>query len=101
MEQEIKHRTSSIDTSGLFNNAIFGNNTTILVGNNNAQDVESIITQGNFDALAEFLKKHEVGYPNIAELEIAIKPVDTSRNIRLGIASSLLTSALQRYYGWP
>lgn len=127
-EQEIKHRTSSIDTSGLFNNAIFGNNTTILVGNNNAQDVTNIITQGNFDALAEFLKKHEVGEPNIAELEIAIKAdekslevsqkqfgpavknwlrtmlskaVDTSWNIELGVASSLLATALQNYYGWP
>ena len=99
-----------------------------MVGNHNAQDVTNIISQGNFLGLAEFLKNHGVGDANIAELEIAInadgkslevaqkrfgpavkawlqtmlsKAVDASWNIELGIASSLLASALQRYYGWP
>jgi hypothetical protein len=126
-EQEIKHLGGSIDASSLFNNAIFGNNTTIVVGNNNAQDVTNIISLGNFTGLAEFLKKHGVGESNIAELETAInadgqslevaqkrfgpavkawlqmmlsKAVDASWNIELGVASSLLASALERYYGW-
>lgn len=127
-DQEIKKRTDSIDASSLFNNAIFGNNTTIVVGNHNSQDVINIISKGNFSALAEHLKKHGVAESNIAELQTAIKTdentlevsqkqfgpavktwlqsmlskaVDASWNIELGVASSLLATALQNYYGWP
>lgn len=127
-EQEIKQRTDSIDASSLFNNAIFGNNTTIVVGNHNSQDVTNIVAKGDFPALAEYLKKHGVNESSIVELQTAIKDdegtsavkqkqfgpavktwlqgmlskaVDSSWNIELGIASSLLATALQKYYGWP
>lgn len=127
-DQEVKSRTDSIDASSLFNNAIFGNNTTIVVGNHNSQDVTNIISKGNFPALAEHLKKHGVAESNIAELQTAIrtdentlevtqkqfgpavktwlrhmlsKAVDASWNVELGVASSLLATALQHYYGWP
>jgi AbiTii len=127
-EQEIKQRTDSIDTSSLFNNAIFGNNTTIVVGNNNSQNIKNTIIRGDFTALAEHLSQAGVRSASIAELERAIeqdkaapeigakqfgpsvkawlkdmlsKAVDTSWNVELGIASSLLATALQKYYGWP
>lgn len=127
-DQEIKKRTDSIDASSLFNNAIFGNNTTIVVGNHNSQDITNIIAKGNFPALAEHLKKYGIAESNIAELQTAIrsddntlevsqkqfgpavktwlqsmlsKAVDASWNIELGVASSLLATALQNYYGWP
>lgn len=127
-DQEIKKRTDSIDASSLFNNAIFGNNTTIVVGNHNSQDITNIISKGDFSALAEHLKKHGITESSISELQTAIrtdenslevrqeqygpavktwlqsmlsKAVDSSWNIELGVASSLLATALQNYYGWP
>lgn len=127
-DQEIKQKTDAIDASSLFNNAIFGNNTTIVVGSHNSQKVTNLSVQGDFNALAEHLRHHGVDEPNIANLETAIKQdaaapeieqkkfgpsvrawlqsmlskaVDSSWNIELGIASSLLATALQKYYGWP
>ena len=127
-DQEIKQKTDSIDASSLFNNAIFGNNTTIVVGSHNSQEVTNLSVQGDFNALAEQLRQHGVDEPSIANLETAIKQdvstpeieqekfgpsvrawlqnmlskaVDSSWNIELGVASSLLATALQKYYGWP
>lgn len=127
-DQEIKQRTDSIDASSLFNNAIFGNNTTVVVGSHNTQKVTNIVAKGDFHGLAEYLKKHGVSDPNIVALQEAInqdeytheiaqkkfgpsvkawlqgmlsKAVDSSWNIELGVASSLLATALQKYYGWP
>jgi hypothetical protein len=127
-DQEIKQRTDSIDAPGLFKNAIFGDNATIVVGSHNSQEVFNIAVKGDFHALAKHLKQHGVHESNIAELEEAIKndentpeikqkkfgpsvrawlqnmlskAVDSSWNIELGVASSLLAMALQKYYGWP
>lgn len=127
-EQDIRQRTDSIDASSLFNNAIFGNNTTIVVGNHNSQGVTNIVHKDDFQALAEYLKKHGVDDSSVTELQTAIrsdenshevkqrqfgpavkgwlqsmlsKAVETSWKVELGVASSLLASALQKYYGWP
>ncbi len=127
-DQEIKQKTGSIDATSLFNNAIFGNNTTIVVGSHNSQEVTNLSVRGDFNALAEHLRQHGVDEANIANLETAIKQdtvapeieqkkfgpsvrawlqnmlskaVDSSWNIELGVASSLLATALQKYYGWP
>ena len=126
-DQEIKDKSDLIDAPRIFSNAIFGDNTTIIVGNNNKQKVINTNLKGNFDALAEELKKHGVDEKDISELQICIekdntsekssenafgssvkgwlknmlsKAVDTSWQIELGIASGLLTTALQNYYGW-
>jgi hypothetical protein len=127
-DQEIKQKTDAIDASSLFNNAIFGNNATIVVGSHNSQEVKNLSLHGDFNALSEHLRQHGVDEPNIADLETAIKQdsaapeieqkkfgpsvrawlqsmlskaVDSSWNIELGVASSLLATALQKYYGWP
>ena len=127
-EQEIRQRADSFDASNLFNNAIFGNNTTIMVGTHNKQHVTNIAVKGDFHVLAEELRQHGVGEPDITALEQAInadagaaeivekkfgpsvrgwlqgmlsKAVDSSWQIELGVASSLLATALQNYYGWP
>ena len=126
-DEEIKNRIDSVDTPSLFNNAIFGNNTTIVVGSNNEQKVTNINLEGNFQALAEKLRQNGVEESEISNLEIALsqdantkdiaekrygsavktwfksmmsKAIDTSWQIELGISSSLLTTALQNYYGW-
>jgi hypothetical protein len=122
-----KDRIKSIDTKNLFNNAIFGDNTTILVGGNNTQTVSNINMKKDFGALAKTLKEHGVLEPEIEALKEAIdldastidekkreygpavkswlkkmlsKAIETSWNIELGIASSLLATALNSYYGW-
>lgn len=126
-EQEVKERTSAFDASRLFNNAIFGNNTTIVVGSNNTQEVTNLAVKGDFHVLADHLRRHGVDDENISALEMAIKQdentseiaekkfgpslkkwlqgmlskaVDSSWQIELGVASSLLATALQKYYGW-
>lgn len=127
-EQEIKQKADSFDAPSLFNNAIFGNNTTIVVGANNKQQVTNITVKGDFHSLAEKLRQHGIKEPDISSLELAIKndheapeliekkfgpsvrvwlqgmlskAVDSSWQIELGVAGSLLATALQSFYGWP
>jgi hypothetical protein len=124
---EIKQRSDSVDASGLFRSAIFGNNTTIVVGSHNTQRVTNVSLEGNFDALAEHLKLHGISEPDVVALQTAIstdagapeleqrkhgpavkswlqkmlgKAVDTSWQIELGVAGNLLSDALKNYYGW-
>jgi AbiTii len=67
-ESEIKEKSSSLDMTSMFNNAIFGSNTTIVVGNNNIQRVESSIIQGDFDSLGRQLKQLGIDDAAIHEL---------------------------------
>lgn len=126
-ESQVKERISSVDTENLFNNAIFGDNTTILVGSSNSQTVSNVNIKGDFEALTETLEKNGVSASDISLLKGAIdkdssivndeskkfgpavkswlqmmlsKAVETSWNIELGIASSLLATALNSFYGW-
>ena len=126
-DQEIKDKSDLIDAPRIFSNAIFGDNTTIIVGNNNKQKVINNISIGDFNALTEELKQHKVNDSDISELKDAIdkddkseeitnknfgpsvnkwlksmlsKAVDTSWQIELNIAGGLLVEALKKYYGW-
>jgi len=126
-EEEVKERISHVDTENLFNSAIFGDNTTILVGSSNTQTVSNVNIKGDFDALEKTLEKNGVSGSDISALKDAIdqdssvisddskefgpavkswlqtmlsKAVETSWNIELGIASSLLATALNSFYGW-
>ncbi len=125
-KDELKERVSETDAENLFNNAIFGNNTTIIVGSGNSQKVNATVVKGDFASLAKTLADHGVSKVDIDQLHQAIendaknesqkdsqfgvsvkswlqtmlgKAVDTSWQIEIGIAGSLLASALQRYYG--
>lgn len=126
-EEQVKERIGSVDAKNLFNSAIFGDNTTILVGSSNAQSVSNVNLKGDFNALAKTLEKNGVSTLDITALKDAIdedstvmnddsrefgpavkswlqamlsKAVETSWNIELGIASSLLATALNSFYGW-
>lgn len=126
-ENQLRKQTDAIDAPGMFRNAIFGDNTTILVGNSNLQSVSNVDLTGNFSALSEELTRHNVATDEIQLLKRALeeddekanlagkqfgpavrtwtermlsKVADGSWQIELGIASSLLTTALQNYYGW-
>ena len=125
--EEIKKVGRSPDTASMFNNAIFGDNTTILVGDYNRQTVTNRITRGDFEALKSLLQERSVPVMDIEKLRSAIKSdangedvkanrfgprvrgwmksmlskaVDTSWQIEISIASNLLTDALKAYYGW-
>lgn len=127
-EQDIKQQAGSLNAPSLFNNAIFGNNATIVLGAHNRQQVTNIAVKGDFHVLADELRQHGIKEAEISALEQAIKTddgapeiiekkfgpsvrawlqgmlskaVDTSWQIELGVASSLLATALQKYYGWP
>lgn len=122
-----KELGSAIDAENLFNNAIFGDNTTIVVGNGNKQIVSNIVIKGDFESLRTCLINNGVSEDDVTNLRAAIdkdrtvidekkkelgpavkswlqtmfsKAVETSWQIELGVVSSLLVDALQKYYGW-
>lgn len=126
-DNEIKQRTDFIDAKGLFHNAMFGDNVTIVIGNNNSQKIKNTTIQGNFDSMTEYLKQYKVDESSIANLQIAInndqnstevkerkfgsfvkdwlktmlsKAVDATWEIEVSAAGNLLATALQKYYGW-
>ena len=126
-DEEVKQRAAITDAENIFNNAIFGDNATVIVGSGNTQRINATVIKGDFNSLAETLKEHGVEDADIEELKTAIaadaaegapkhgefgtsvkswlqsmlsKAVDASWQIELGVASSLLASALQRFYGW-
>lgn len=126
-DEEIKQRANSIDAPGLFHNAMFGDNTTIIVGDHNSQKVKNSIIKNDFDSLAEQLKQHNVDDLSIVELQQAIhndqncpelkeqklgsnvktwmkqmlsKAIDATWEVEIAVAGNLLSTAIQKYYGW-
>jgi hypothetical protein len=127
-DQEAKTRIGEFDASRMFNSAIFGDNTTIVVGNQNKPQVSNIKTiVGDFSALASELRRHNITDEDISALKEAIardegeselkqqrfgpavkvwmqkmwgKAMDALWTVDLGIVSGLLTTAIQKYYGW-
>ncbi len=126
-DQEVKDIGKSLDTNSMFANAMFGDNTTILVGNHGQQTVDIQIVKNDFKSLSESLRNKKVEESDIQELEAALetdgpsvevkekrfgpkvkdwmknmlsKAVDASWQIDIGIASSFIADALKKYYGW-
>jgi hypothetical protein len=126
-EEEVKRVAQSPETGSMFNHAIFGDNVTILVGDHGQQTVKNEVYKGDLSSLSSFLRKHKVPEEDIIGLQEALKEdatcpeiqerkfgprvkkwleamlgkaVNTAWQIELGIASGLLTKALQTYYGW-
>lgn len=121
-----KVAADAVDVPQMFARAVFGPNTTIIVGNNNQQNVKNFNLKGDFSALSNELKRHGVAEDDLKLLQAAIaddldrpkeqgqafgpavcdwlkgmwaKAVETSWNIELSVAGNLLTTALQNYYG--
>lgn len=61
-------RCRILDMTSMFYNAIFGPNTTIVVGDNNFQRVDSSIIQGDFDSLRRQLTQLGIDEAVIEEL---------------------------------
>jgi hypothetical protein len=126
-EEKLKTIFQSDEVTSLFSNAIFGDNTTILIGNHNKQHVEISIAVGDFDTLAKKLIEAGLSKDDTQSLKKAIdadtscpehkqkqfgqavkswmremldKAMYATWQIELGVAGGLLTSLIQRYYGW-
>lgn len=121
---EEKH---SIDTRSLFQNSMFGDNATVIIGDKNKTEIVNLHLKGNLDALAHELMKFNVADEDIETLKKAIKAdagkinnekkefgpsvklwmknmlhkaVEASWHIELSMAATVLSDALKHYYGW-
>ncbi|WP_198087005.1 hypothetical protein [Variovorax sp. E3] len=124
-EGQVKEAAANIDAKGLFNNSVFGDGATIVLGNQNAVTNAATVHKGDFASLERLLKKHGVADHDVVELKSAIvkdadspelaqgkvgpqvngwlkgmlaKAVDAAWQIELGVAGGLLTNAIQAYY---
>lgn len=124
-DKDIKKMTSELDVPGMFGRSVFGDNTTIVVGNHNHQRVINTAIKHDKEALAAELRRHGVSVKDIKALDVALdsdphptqseqygpavqgwmkrmlgKAIDNSWDVSVGAAGSLLATAIQRYYGF-
>ena len=126
-ENELKSKSKEIGVSDLFNNAVFGDNATIVVGDSNAQHIENTIVKNDFESLKSLLLQNKVAEDDITELSQALKndegcteheqkslgknvsqwignmvskAASSAWNINVGAAGSLLATAIGKYYGF-
>ncbi len=122
-EQEIANQKS--DISQLLNSAVFGDNTTIIVGHQNSQSVSNKNIRGDCDALASALKEAGIEKDEIQNLnqilsndtpdnskkefgpgvnswikKMLAKAIDGAWQVKIEAAGALLANAIQAYYGW-
>lgn len=122
-EKEVKALAAANDVPGMFHGAVFGDNATVVVGNENRIKVSN--QKGDFDALVKLLAAKGVSEHDVAELKTAVgsdegkvdianksfgpavkgwivkmmeKAVNASWQIELSVAGGLLTEALRAYY---
>jgi hypothetical protein len=125
--ENMKEVSRKIGADKLFNNAMFGSNATIIIGNNNSQTINNSVIQNDLDSLKQFFSEKGIKEADLNNLEVAIandehspshvdkqygpnvqswikammsKAVDTAWQVELGIASSLLATALNNFYGF-
>ncbi|EMF0746268.1 hypothetical protein V2E82_003658 [Klebsiella aerogenes] len=122
MEEKLKE----VDSSSLFNQTIFGDNTVINLGDNNSLIVTNNAAKNDFPALKKQLLDNGFEKEDVEELEVAIKtdgPIagkkaqygsavgtwlanviskaaNTSIGISVAAATEVATKALKRYYGF-
>ena len=126
-DEQVKSKASEVDPASMFNNAIFGDNTTILVGKQNTQHVVNSKVFNNVSALEKELQRHGVSEDDIHELKAALesdkghvdiekkeygpevkswfkkmvgKAADGAWQINLGVAGNIISELLNKYYGW-
>ncbi len=69
---EIREKSKDLDVSAMFRNAVFGPNTTIVVGDNNVQHIRNQVITNNFESLADVLRANQVHEDDIESLRVAI-----------------------------
>ena len=126
-DSELKEMSKEVGVSDLFNNAVFGDNATIVVGDSNTQQTKNTVVKNDFSSLEQVLRDNDVPEEDIKDLEIAIeadersgeiaskdsfgssvsqwmgkmisKSATAAWNIKVGAAGSLLATAIGKYYG--
>lgn len=121
-KEEMKEASKKAGVSELFNNTVIGNNATFVFGDGNTQKIQNNIVKNDFESLANELRKHNVESTDIQLLQTAIESEDkpagefgtevnnwigmmlgkaasTAWDIEIGVAGSLLASAISSYYG--
>ena len=118
-----KRKMGNKNSLGDLSNNTFGNNATIIVGDNN--HVKSSITEGNFDSLKELFVKNGISESDITELKsimeqevpdtekklfgiktngwiskMVLKCLDGSWAIGIGASGKLLADGIKAFYGW-
>ena len=125
--QELKDKAKEVGVSDLFNNAVFGDNVTIVVGDANKQEITNSVIKNDLDTLKSFLITNGVLEEDTVSLVAAIqndegsnehaqkafgknvsswiggmvsKAASTAWDIKVGAAGSLLATALGKFYGF-
>jgi hypothetical protein len=121
----VKEAAKTIDAPGMFQHAVFGDNATIVVGDQNVTTIKNIVRKGDFASLASALKGKGVTDSDVTALQAAIeqdqgavdaeqkqfgpavkgwlsemlkKAIDTSWQIEVSVAAGLLTEGLKAFY---
>ncbi len=76
--EKIKAAATDVDAASLFRSAIFGDNTTIVLGSNNSTHVAITNGKGDFDALAAALRSRGMEDTDIADLKDAVAADEAS-----------------------
>lgn len=125
--EEAKTKAKDIGAGDLFNSAMFGDNTTIIVGDHNTQSINNSVVKNDLDSLIKLLGEKGVSEADTNALKSAVqsdssnidlvkkeygpavkcwvktmmdKAVDGTWTIGLDAAGSLLTTALTKFYGF-
>ena len=125
-DKDAKSAAAKIDVPTLFAGAVIGNNATFqIMGSHNQQSVQNFSSKGDMNALHNELRKAKVKDDDIAELDKAIaedgdllviesgygpkvkswigsmvgKALSGVWEVKLGVATGVLTNALSAYYG--
>jgi len=121
---ELREHSEEFKVSEIFNNAVFGPNATIIVGNRNTQNVEQSVIKRDFASLDRFIEEIGICDADRAALRAAIErdeaePGEDSMgtavrawmadmlakagtaawSIKVSAAGALLTKALEKYFG--
>lgn len=73
-DAEVRKMVNSgkFDTNNIFSNAVFGNNTTVIVGNANNQNAFNSVYKGDFSTLRNQMAQWGIPNEDLAELEKAL-----------------------------
>jgi hypothetical protein len=71
-DAELKTKATAVDATSMFNNAMFGAHTTIVVGHHNVQHVRNEIAEGNLDTLLQALMTLDIPADEIQKLKAAV-----------------------------
>lgn len=125
-EDNMKEAAKGIDAAGMFASAVFGDNTTFVIGNSNETTITNTVTKGDFAALAKAFKDTGVSEADVDALKAAVddddakavadtkqfgpkvkawmgkmseKAISGAWTIGIAAGGKLLADAIGRYYG--